>query len=142
MKFLLDTNVIAELRKGRRAHPNVAAWAMEVDARDLGTSVLVLAEIRRGVELKRLRDPLQAELLERWFRKMRDGLEDRILPVDEATAERWARLNVPDPLPPVDGLLAATAIEKGLILVSRNRRDFVASGVRLFDPFGDDREKA
>ncbi|PPD46219.1 MAG: VapC toxin family PIN domain ribonuclease [Methylocystis sp.] len=137
MRFLLDTNVISELRKGRRAHPNVAAWAAEVDARDLATSVLVLAEIRRGVELKRLHDPLQAELLERWYKRMRDGLEDRILPIDEATAERWARLNVPDPLPLVDGLLAATAIEKELILVSRNRKDFGATGVRLLDPFGE-----
>jgi len=135
LKYLLDTNIVSELRKGRRAHPNVQSWAGAVDARDLATSVLVLAEIRRGVESKRLHDPLQADQLDRWFGKMRENLEDRVLPVDEKTAELWARLNVPDALPFVDGLLAATAIRHNLVLVTRNMRDVTKSGARLLDPF-------
>jgi hypothetical protein len=135
MKFLLDTNVISELRKGTRAHPNVAAWAQSVDPRDLGTSVLVLAEIRRGVELKRLKDPAQAERLDAWFARMRDKLEDRVLPVDEAVADCWARLNIPNPLPFVDGLMAATALARGLVLVTRNIRDVAVTGAKLLDPF-------
>jgi predicted nucleic acid-binding protein len=137
VKFLVDTNVISELRKGRRAHPNVLAWAETVDTGQLGTSVLVLAEIRRGVELKRLRDPLQADKLELWLNAVRQGLEDRVLPVDEEIATVWARLSVPNPLPLVDGLLAATAIARGLTLVTRNTRDVNATGVRAFDPFVD-----
>ncbi len=135
MKFLLDTNVISELRKGTRAHSNVAAWAQSVDPSDLGTSVLVLAEIRRRVELKRLKDPAQAERLDAWFARMRDKLEDRVLPVDEAVADCWARLNIPNPLPFVDGLMAATALARGLVLVTRNIRDVAVTGAKLLDPF-------
>lgn len=135
MKFLLDTNVISELRKGTRAHPNVVAWTQAVDPLDLGTSVLVLAEIRRGVELKRLKDPAQAERLDAWFARMRDKLEDRVLPVDEAVADCWARLNIPNPLPFVDGLMAATALARGLVLVTRNIRDVAVTGAQLLDPF-------
>jgi len=136
VRFLLDTNVISELRKGGRAHPSVAAWAQSVDPLDLGTSVLVLAEIRRGVELKRLKDRNQAEKLDVWFARMRDGLADRVLPVDEATAHCWAQLNVPNPLPFIDGLMAATALTRGLVLVTRNLRDVISTGVQTLDPFG------
>lgn len=135
MRFLLDTNVISELRKGRRGHPNVVEWAESADARDLATSILVLGEIRRGIELKRLQDPRQAEGLDRWVAQMRAGLEDRVLPVDEAIADLWARLNVPNPLPLVDGLLAATAIRHELTLVTRNVRDVEKTGVSVLDPF-------
>lgn len=123
------------MRKGRRADPCVIAWASAIDARDLATSVLVLAEIRRGIELKRKRDSAQAEALDKWFATIRRNLDNRVLPVDEPTAERWARLNAPDPLPFIDGLLAATAIERGLTLVTRNTRDVAKTGVRLLDPF-------
>jgi predicted nucleic acid-binding protein len=136
MKFLLDTNVISELRKGTRAHPNVAAWAQSVDPLDLGTSVIVLAEIRRGVELKRLKDRAQADALDAWFARMRDRMDDRVLAVDEAIANCWARLNVPNPLPFIDGLMAATALTRGLILVTRNTRDVSVTGAQLLDPFG------
>jgi predicted nucleic acid-binding protein len=124
------------LRKGTRAHPKVAAWAQSIDPLDLGTSVIALAEIRRGVELKRLKDPTQADRLDVWFARMRDRLEDRILPVDEAIADCWARLNVPNPLPFIDGLMAATALTRGLILVTRNTRDVSVTGAQLLDPFG------
>lgn len=135
MKFLLDTNIISEIRKTGRAHPNVIAWVNATDVRDMGTSVVVLAEIRRGIELKRRHDPLQAQALDTWFEKMRSGLADRVLPVDEAIADQWARLNVPDPLPFMDGLLAATAIVRDLTLVTRNIADVKRTGVKLLDPF-------
>jgi predicted nucleic acid-binding protein len=137
VKYLLDTNVISELRKRGRAHPNVLRWVGGVDVVELGTSVVVLGELRRGIELKRLKDRDQAALMDHWFVKMRDGLKDRVTPIDEPIADAWARINVPNPLPFVDGLLAATALTRGLVLVTRNTRDMAASGVQILDPFLD-----
>jgi len=109
VKFLLDTNIISEIRKRDRAHPNVARWVARTPAGEIGTSVIVLAEIRRGIELKRRRDPEQAKSLDRWFLQMRTRLGNRVLPIDEPVAEAWALLAIPNPLPLIDGLLAATA---------------------------------
>jgi len=133
--FLLDTNVISEIRKRDRAHPNVSLWVHRTPVREIGTSVVVLAEIRRGIELKRRNDVEQAEGLDRWFWRMRTRLGDRVLPVDEPIAEAWARLSVPDPLPLIDGLLAATAKVRGLTLVTRNIADGMRTGVSILDPF-------
>lgn len=135
MKFLLDTNVISEIRKRDRAHPNVARWVARTPVTDIGTSVLVLAEIRRGIELKRRSDRKQAEALDRWFAQMRARLVDRVVPVDEPIAEAWATLGVPDPLPLIDGLLAATAKVRGLTFVTRNIGDMARAGVSVIDPF-------
>lgn len=135
MKFLLDTNVISEIRKRDRAHPNVARWVARTPAEDIGTSVVVLAEIRRGIELKRRRDATQADSLDTWFAQMRTRLADRVLPIDEPIAEAWAILGIPDPLPLIDGLLAATARVRGLTLVTRNVTDIARTGVSVFDPF-------
>lgn len=135
MKFLLDTNVISEIRKRERAHPNVVRWFNQTAAEDVGTSVLVLAEIRRGIELKRRSDPLQAKSLDQWFVQMRIRLADRVLPIDETVAETWALLGIPSPLPLVDGLLAATAKVHGLTLVTRNVADVAPAGVAMLDPF-------
>jgi predicted nucleic acid-binding protein len=135
MIFLLDTNVISEIRKRDRAHPNVSLWVHRTPVREIGTSVVVLAEIRRGIELKRRNDVEQAEGLDRWFWRMRTRLGDRVLPVDEPIAEAWARLSVPDPLPLIDGLLAATAKVRGLTLVTRNIADVMRTGVSILDPF-------
>jgi predicted nucleic acid-binding protein len=137
LKFLLDTNVISEIRKRERAHPNVAKWVAQTPVKDIGTSVVVLAEIRRGIELKRRRDPEQAERLDPWFTQMRTRLGDRVLPIDEPIAEAWAYLGVPDQLPFVDGLLAATAKVHGLTLVTRNTGDVVHTGVSIINPFLD-----
>jgi predicted nucleic acid-binding protein len=135
VRFLLDTNVISEIRKRDRAHPNVTRWVARTPAVDIGTSVVVLAEIRRGIELKRRSDRKQAEALDRWFAQMRTRLADRVVPVDEPIAETWAILGVPDPLPLIDGLLAATAKVRGLTLVTRNVADIARTGVKVFDPF-------
>lgn len=135
MKFLLDTNVISEIRKRDRAHHNVARWVGRTPVKEIGTSVMVLAEIRRGIELKRRHDAKQAEALDRWFVQMRTRLADRVLPIDEPIAEMWAMLSVPNPLPLIDGLLAATAKVHGLMLVTRKAGDVVRTAVPVFDPF-------
>ncbi len=135
MKFLLDTNIISEIRKRERAHPSVAKWVGQTPVKEIGTSVIVLAEIRRGIEMKRRNDTGQAEALDRWFIQMRTRLGDRVLPIDEPIAEAWALLSVPDPLPLFDGLLAATARVHGLTLVTRNTGDIARTGVAILDPF-------
>ncbi|MGH9551833.1 MAG: type II toxin-antitoxin system VapC family toxin [Terriglobales bacterium] len=135
MKFLLDTNVISEIRKRDRAHRKVASWVARTPVSEMGTSVIVLAEVRRGIELKRRNDPKQAESLDRWFAQMRTRLGDRVLPIDEPIAEAWALLRVPDPLPLIDGLLAATAKVHGLTLVTRIVADIARTGVSVLDPF-------
>lgn len=135
MKFLLDTNVISEIRKRERAHPNVVRWVSRTAVDQMATSVLVLAEIRRGIELKRRGDPQQAKSLDAWFSQMRARLGDRVLPVDEPVAEAWALLGIPNPLPLIHGLLAATAKVHGLRLVTRNIAEIASTGVPVFDPF-------
>jgi predicted nucleic acid-binding protein len=135
VKFLLDTNIISEIRKRDRAHPNVARWVARTPVEEIGTSVIVLAEILRGIELKRRRDPIQAKSLDRWFTEMRTRLGDRVLPVDEPVAEAWALLGIPDPVALIDGLLAATAKVHGLTLVTRNVADMGRTGVPFLDPF-------
>jgi len=135
VRFLLDTNIIFELRKRDRAHPNVARWVALTPVEEIGTSVIVLAEIRCGIELTRRRDPEQARSLDRWFGQMRRRLGDRVLPVDEPIADAWAVLGIPNRLPLIDGLLAATAKVHGLTLVTRNVDDFVRTGASVVDPF-------
>jgi predicted nucleic acid-binding protein len=135
VKYLLDTNVISEIRKRDRAHPNVVRWVTRIPVEQIGTSVLVLAEIRHGIELKRRNDPEQAKSLDRWFSQMRTRLRERVLLIDEPVAEAWALMGIPDPLPLIDGLLAATAKVHGLTFVTRNVADIAATGVSLLDPF-------
>jgi len=135
VKFLLDTKVISEIRKRDRTDPYVARWVARTPVTDMGTSVLALAEIRHGIELLRRRDPEQAKSYDRWFSQMRAELADRVLPVDEPIAEAWALLGVPNPLPVIDALLAATAIVHDLTLVTRNVAQIAVTGVSLLDPF-------
>jgi predicted nucleic acid-binding protein len=133
--FLLDTNVVSELRKGARANPGVAAWIAKVDESDLFLSVLVAGELRQGVERLRLRDAPAAASLDRWCGALIDGYADRLLPIDARIADLWGRLNAPDPISAVDGLLAATAIAHGLTLVTGNVKDVARTGVMLHNPF-------
>lgn len=136
MSWLLDSNVLAELRKGARADPSVRAWFASTDEADLFTSVLVIGEARRGAESIRRRDAVAAQALEQWLLRLRETFADRVLPIDEDIAERWGAMNVPDPVPAVDGLLAATALVHDLTVVTRNVRDMERTGVRLYNPFG------
>lgn len=135
MSFLVDTNVISELRKGSRANPRVVGWFQSVDDAALYLSVLVIGELRQGVERLRRRNSPAAAKLDRWLHELIERHADRTLPVDTTVAERWGRLNVPDPIPAVDGLLAATALVHSLTLVTRNLRDVRRTGVRHLDPF-------
>lgn len=134
MSFLLDTNTLAELRKPR-AHPGVMAWFASVEGSQLYLSVLVVGEINQGVARLARRDPRQAAVYDAWLGKLRREFADRVLPVTEEIALEWGRLNAGDPLPVVDGLLAATALVHGFTLVTRNVGDFARTGVAVFDPF-------
>jgi len=135
VKFLLDTNVVSELRKGPRAERKVTAWFNGLDPDELFLSVLVVGEIRRGIERIRRRDPKTAQALDRWLAGLAAGFEDRILPVDRRVAEEWGRMNVPNPLPVLDALMAATAKVHGLVLATRNVKDVVSTGVTTLNPF-------
>lgn len=136
MSYLLDTNVVSELRKGERANPNVSSWFTGLTDEKIYLSVLTIGEIRRGVESVRRRDPDSAAVLDSWLARLSEAHRERILPIDRAIAEEWGRMNAPDPLPVVDGLLAATAKVVGLTLVTRNVADVERTGVELLDPFG------
>jgi predicted nucleic acid-binding protein len=135
VKFLLDTNVIAEIRKGPRANAHVRSWFGALDPDAILLSVVTIGEIRRGIESVRRRDPVAATALEQWLRKVLRDHRDRVLAVDLPVAEEWGRLNVPDPLPVIDGLLAATAKVHGLTLATRNVKDVARSGADVVNPF-------
>jgi predicted nucleic acid-binding protein len=135
MGYLIDTNVLSEPQKGERADPGVRAWYAATQSEDLYLSVLVLSEIRQGIERLRRRDPAQAQRLEQRMALIKARLADRILSISTVVAERWGRINVPDAMPVIDGLLAATALEHGLILVTRNVRDVERRGAALLNPF-------
>lgn len=135
MAYLLDTNVVSELRKVA-PNPRVLAWHQSRRRAEAYISVLVVGEIRQGIERVRPRDPGQADTLERWLIGLIPAYRDRILPVTVAIAQEWGRLNaLPQPLPVVDGLMAATAKVHGLILVTRNVADVVWAGVKVLNPF-------
>ena len=133
--FLIDTNVVSELRKGALADAGVRAWFDDHKADQLWLSVLVVGELRRGVELLRRRDEQAGTRLSEWLDTVTHDFGDRIIPITIEVAERWAVLNVPDPAPVVDGLLAATALERNLVLVTRNTADVERTGVAVVNPF-------
>jgi hypothetical protein len=135
VKYLVDTNVISEIRKGARGNPGVVAWYATVTDEDLCLSVLVLGEIRKGVELKRRRDPAQADLLEAWLDQIKIAFGDRALPVDATIFEAWGRMAAVRSVPVIDGLLAATAKVHDLTLVTRNEADVADLGARILNPF-------
>ncbi len=135
MSFLIDTNIISEVRKGDRCDAAVAAWWAGVAEDDLWLSALVLGEIRKGVELARRRDPRKAAVLEAWLSDVVSGFGDRVLPVDASVAEEWGRMNAIRPVPVIDALLAATAKANGLTLVTRNAADVAGLGVEVLNPF-------
>ena len=135
MSYLIDTNVISELRKGARCDASVAAWWSKVNEDELWLSALVIGEIRRGIELARKRDPQKALALETWLEEIVTGFDDRILPVDKKVAEQWGRLNAIRPIPVVDALLAATARANDLTFVTRNGKDVAGVGIDILNPF-------
>lgn len=132
--FLVDTNVISEVRK-RHGLPQVKAWMAAVPDDNVYVSVLVLGEIRRGIERLRHSDPPQASSLDFWLAGLYDFYYARILPISAEIADIWGRLSISQPLPPIDGLMAATALQHRLTVVTRNVTDFARCGVPAFNPF-------
>ncbi len=133
MSFLLDTNVVSEIRRGR--DPHVRAWAREVEDVDLHLSVMTLGEIRKGIDLLRGRDRPQAGVFDSWLAELHTRFADRIVPIDARIAEQWGQLNAAATRNTVDSLIAATAHVHGLTVVTRNTRDFEGCGVPVLNPW-------
>lgn len=134
MMYLIHTNVLSEMSK-RSPHGGVGAWFESVQAEQLWVSVLVLGEIRAGIVNRARRDARAAARLGAWLDRIVAEHKSRILAVTRKVADVWGPLNVPDKLPAIDGLLAATAIVHDLTLVTRNVRDVARTGVRVLNPF-------
>lgn len=135
MKYLLDTNVLSEVGKGERGDENVVAWYDSVERESLCLSVLVVGEIRAGIEKLKARRPQRAAGFERRLILVVDLFADRIIGIDRRIAERWGRLNVHERGPAVDRLMAATALVHHLTIVTRNVRDFEPTGAAVLNPF-------
>jgi toxin FitB len=136
--YLLDTDVISEIRKSGKANPGVLAFfaGASRESVDLYLSVVTIGELRQGVERIRHRgDHAQAKLLESWLKQVTTAYAESILPFDEETAHVWGRLRVPNPENPLDKQIAATALIHGLAVVTRNTEHYAPTGVRLLNPF-------
>lgn len=137
--YLLDTNVVSELRKAKtgKADPGVVAWAATVPAAEMFLSAISVLELEMGVLLIERRDAAQGAILRNWLNlNVIPAFAERILPIDTAVAQRCARLYVPDPRAERDALIAATAFVHGLVVVTRNVADFAATGVGMMNPWG------
>lgn len=132
---MLDTNVLSEARRPQ-GDGGVKRWISSTPDADLYLSVLVIGEIRRGIERLRGRDPDQARVYEVWLDTITRDYADRILPVDTGAADEWGRMSAPDPIPVMDGLMAATAKTRGMTFVTRNTADVERTGVNVLNPFG------
>jgi len=135
VSYLIDTNIISEVRKGDRCDPHVSAWYASIADDDLFLSTLVLGEIRKGVELARPRDLAKAAALSGWLRQVEAAFDGRVLGVDNAVSDQWGRMSAIRPIPVIEGLLAATAVSNGLTLVTRNDRDIAGLGAMVLNPF-------
>jgi predicted nucleic acid-binding protein len=136
--YLVDTDVVSELRKKDKANPGVAAFFKDAAARDLPLylAAVTIGELRRGVELIRHRGDLRhAGLLGRWLDLVLTDYGENILSFDADVAQVWGRLRVPHPENPLDKQIAATALLYDLVLVTHNTRHFATTGVKLLDPF-------
>lgn len=135
MKYLVDTNVISEIRKRDRAHPSVKAWWNSVSPSAVFISVLTLGEIRRGIRVIEARDSKQAAFLTVWLEGLSRFFAARLVPVDERAALVWADISAKRSLPMIDSLIAACAASRDMTFITRNTKDIADSGVRYFNPF-------
>ena len=136
--FILDTNVVSELRKVKagKADKGVSAWADSVDAASLFLSAITILELEQGVLLVERRDAAQGALLRSWLeRYVLPEFENRVLPIDATVARRCAGLHVPDPRSERDAMIAATALVHGMTVVTRNTADFEMTGTKLLNPW-------
>ena len=136
--YLLDTNVISEIRRLRvgKCDPNVAKWVQKTSEELMFTNAVVLMELERGILAKERKDPQQGKLLREWLdNQVKPAFLGKVQPIDEDTAKICAKLHIPDHAPENDAWIAASAIQHHLILVTRNTADFARTGVRLFNPF-------
>ena len=138
MGFLIDTNVLSELRKKEKANIGVQNWFTNADGNQLYISVLTLGEIRQGIEQLKHKDEKAAHALDIWLKQIESDSVRLILPITQEIADRWGQINVPDKMPVIDGFLAATALVHNLILVTRNIRDVERSGVKVLNPFSEE----
>lgn len=135
MPYLLDTNILSELRKGKRCDPNVLKWAQDTAKDRHYISVLSLGEIRKGIEVLRRKSPEQCPAFEKWLATLQTEYESDILPISDIISEQWGHLMAKQTLPVIDSLLAATAMTHGLTVATRNVADFRSSGAELVNPF-------
>lgn len=133
--YLLDTNVLSELRKADRCHLGVKKWADSVSPKNLWVSVIALAEIVKGISLIERRDPKSALHLEKWLENLHNKYAGRTLPITLEIAEEWGRMNAVRSLPVADSLMAATANVHGLFFVTRDVKPLTKTGVKLLNPF-------
>jgi len=134
VSYLLDTNVVSEVRR-RDGEPRVVRWLSSVASDELFVSVLVLGEVRRGIDRLRPRDPDQAAVFERWLAELYERFSDRVLPIDATIADEWGRMTASSTVPVEDGLMAATAKVRGLTFVTRNVAHVARTGARLLNPW-------
>ena len=135
MNYLLDTKIISEIRKGPRCNSKVAAWYDSIDDAQIYLSVLLLGEIRKGLERARLGNPAQVRALENWLAAIGRSFAERILPIDQAIADEWGRMSAKRPVSTIDALLAATAKVNDMTLVTRNTVDVADLGAKVLNPF-------
>lgn len=134
--YLLDTNVVSELRKGVNANKNVVSWAKDISTSSLFLSVISVLELEIGILLKERKDPSQGAILRTWMNThVLPAFSERIIYIDVAVAQSCAKLHVPDKRTERDALIAATALVHGMTIVTRNVKDFMEAGVEIYNPW-------